>query len=63
MVAGGEDPLILLRNLIATLRPRSRRDHNEATRCWQEMLTLLAEHADYRQAAAATVLALFADRE
>ena len=63
MVAGSEDPLVLVRDLMAAIRPRSRIDEGAATRRWQALLDLLEEPADYRRAASATLLALFADRE
>ncbi len=63
MASGGEDPLALVRDLVAAVRPKSPADTGEAARSWRAMLALLEANQEYRQAAAETVLALFAGRQ
>lgn len=63
MAAGGEDPLVLVRDLMESLRPRSRRNRGEAARSWRAVLSLLEADGGYRRAAAQTVLAMFAGRD
>ncbi len=63
MAGGGEDPLALVRDLVAALRPQSRSDGEEAARKWRQLLTLLHGSTAYCQAAANTCVSLFAERE
>ena len=63
MAGGDEEPLLLIRDLFAALRPGSHRNGDEATRNWRDLLALLQGHTTYRRAAAATLLACFAERE
>lgn len=63
MAGGGEDPLLLLRDLVLALKPQSRRVNAEALRNWRALLARLQEHPDDRQALAETLFALLADRD
>lgn len=63
MLDGIEGSLVLVRDLVATLRPRTRRDSAEATRNWRELLALLEGHTGYRRALAETLFACFAGRD
>jgi site-specific recombinase len=62
MTVSGEDPLVLIRDLVAALRPRFRRD-DLALHNWRTMLELLRGNAVYRRAAATTLFNFFAGRE
>lgn len=62
MTVSGEPPLVLIRDLVAALRPHFRRD-DLALHNWRTMLELLRGSAAYRRAAAATLFAFFAERE
>ena len=62
MAGGGEEPLALIRDLVAALRPSFRRD-DLALYTWRTMLDLLRGNPVYRRAAAATLFAFFAERE
>ncbi len=63
MVEGIENPLILSSDLVAALRPPSRRDSDEAIGNWRELLTLLEARDTYRRALAETLFTCFAERE
>jgi site-specific recombinase len=63
MVLGTEESLVLVRNLVTALRPRSRRDPEDALRNWRELLDLLRGNASYRQTLAETLFALLAERD
>ncbi len=62
MVAGQEEPLVLIRDLFGSVRPRPLRNQAEATPSWRVLLTLLETNREYREAAAETMLDLFASR-
>jgi len=61
-VAGGEDPLLLITDFVASLRPQPPESINDAVAVWHAMLQLLGNNREYRDALARTFLYLFADR-
>ena len=63
MANGTEESLVLVRDLVTALRPRSRRDRADALSNWRELLALLRDNANYRHALAATLFALLAERD
>ena len=63
MANGTEESLILVRDLVMALRPRSRRDRQDALSNWRELLALLSGNASYRHALAATLFTLLAERD
>ena len=63
MANGTEESLVLVRDLVMALRPRSRRDRQDALSNWRELLALLSGNASYRHALAATLFTLLAERD
>lgn len=60
---GTEEPLVLVRDLVAAFRPRSRNDGDNMLRRWRELLALLQERADYRRALAGSLFKMLAERD
>lgn len=63
MLAGGEDPLVLFRDLMASVRPASRGGAATAVPAWRALVRMLEDNPDYRSATAGVVRALFAGRD
>lgn len=63
MTVGDEDPLRLITDLVAALRPAQGQDEGAAAESWRRMIRLLAGSQDYRDAVRVTLLMLFAGRE
>jgi site-specific recombinase len=58
-----EDPLHLLTDLFASIRPSTRKELVHAPEIWQRMLEMLEQHPDWQAALAHTMLLFFSGRE
>jgi site-specific recombinase len=63
MADDAAEPLRMVQELVAALRPTSRHDKDQADARWHELLTRLESDADARRALAASLFSCFAARE
>ena len=63
MAGGTADPITLVRELVKALKPRRRRNSDDALSNWRALLALLEGNPAYRRALAETLFTLLAERD